>query len=120
MLDSNARHARPWTLVPQSLFGVWASSALQKGLEVVKRIVLVAAVVTALGFVGLPAARAEVCNNGAVKPGTGSSDWYECHSGAWRYYPPPTFDPNSGDGYGPNQPLPPLCIRFPDQYPCPQ
>ncbi|PVY32278.1 hypothetical protein C7458_10221 [Williamsia muralis] len=24
----------------------------------------------------------------------------------------------SGDGYGPNQPLPPLCVRFPDQYDC--
>ena len=33
--------------------------------------------------------------------------------------PIPTFDPNSGDGYGPNQKLPPLCARFPSDYgPC--
>ncbi|WFN94191.1 hypothetical protein [Gordonia sihwensis] len=33
--------------------------------------------------------------------------------------PPATFDPDSGDGYGPNQKLPPLCERFPDEYgPC--
>ena len=31
----------------------------------------------------------------------------------------PTFDPNSGDGYGPNQKLPPLCERFPQDFgPC--
>ncbi|MCF8605173.1 hypothetical protein L5I01_17605 [Gordonia sp. HY442] len=31
----------------------------------------------------------------------------------------PTFDPNSADGYGPNQKLPPLCERFPQDYgPC--
>ncbi|WP_165841685.1 hypothetical protein [Corynebacterium heidelbergense] len=24
----------------------------------------------------------------------------------------PTFDPNSADGYGPNQELPPPCLRF--------
>ncbi|WP_157226761.1 hypothetical protein [Gordonia soli] len=29
-----------------------------------------------------------------------------------------TPDPNSADGYGPGQPLPPLCVRFPDQYDC--
>lgn len=30
-----------------------------------------------------------------------------------------TFDPDSGDGYGPNQQLPPLCVRFPQDYgPC--
>jgi hypothetical protein len=41
-----------------------------------------------------------------------------CHGGAWLHVVP-TFDPNSADGYGPNQPLPPLCVRFPDQYTCP-
>lgn len=30
----------------------------------------------------------------------------------------PTFDPNSADGYGPSQELPPLCERFPGQYDC--
>lgn len=33
---------------------------------------------------------------------------------------PGSFVPGSGDGYGPNQVLPPLCVRFPDMYgPCP-
>jgi hypothetical protein len=36
-----------------------------------KRIVLVAAVVTAMTVAGVPAAHADACNNGAVKPGTG-------------------------------------------------
>jgi hypothetical protein len=84
-----------------------------------KQIVLAAAVVAALGLVGVPAARADVCNDGAVKRGTGSGDYYLCQSGAWLHIVP-TFDPNSADGYGPNQPLPPLCVRFADQYSCPQ
>lgn len=33
--------------------------------------------------------------------------------------PAPTFVPDSADGYGPSQELPPLCVRFPDAYgPC--
>lgn len=33
--------------------------------------------------------------------------------------PAPTFVPDSADGYGPGQELPPLCVRFPDTYgPC--
>jgi hypothetical protein len=53
----------------------------------------VAAVVTVLSIVGVPAAHADACNNGAVKPGASSSGWYECQGGAWQYHPPPTFDP---------------------------
>ena len=30
----------------------------------------------------------------------------------------PTFNPDSGDGYGPNQTLPPLCERIPDAEQC--
>lgn len=30
----------------------------------------------------------------------------------------PTLDPNSADGYGPDQALPPLCERFPGQFYC--
>lgn len=30
----------------------------------------------------------------------------------------PTFDPDSADGYGPNQELPPFCDRFPDHETC--
>ena len=44
------------------------------------------------------------------------------YSNTYNYVDPepiPTFDPNSGDGYGPNQKLPPLCARFPSDYgPC--
>jgi hypothetical protein len=29
----------------------------------------------------------------------------------WQYYPPPTFDPNSGDGIGPHQPI--AAIEYP-------
>lgn len=30
----------------------------------------------------------------------------------WRNNPRPTFDPDSADGYGPDQKLPPACLRF--------
>lgn len=30
----------------------------------------------------------------------------------------PTFDPNSADGYGPNQEIPPFCVRFPSDTQC--
>lgn len=30
----------------------------------------------------------------------------------------PTFDPNSADGYGPNQEIPPFCVRFPSNPQC--
>ncbi|MGF0130145.1 hypothetical protein ACQREA_09325 [Dietzia cinnamea] len=30
----------------------------------------------------------------------------------WRTHPRPTFDPNSADGYGPDQELPPACLRL--------
>ena len=84
-----------------------------------KQFVLAAALIAAMNLGGVPSvAQADVCHDGAVKPGSGSGDWYQCQGGVWQYYPPPTFDPNSGDGYGPNQPLPPACIRF--KQPCPQ
>lgn len=57
------------------------------------------------------------CNDGAVIPG-GNGSYSTCQGGQWVSVQP-TYDPNSGDGYGPNQPLPPLCVRFPDQYQCP-
>ncbi|MGO9031839.1 protein kinase domain-containing protein [Mycobacterium sp.] len=59
------------------------------------------------------------CNDGAIKPDGGGADgYYTCVGGQW-VLTVPTFDPDSADGYGPNQPLPPLCIRFPSQYSCP-
>ncbi|MDV8002785.1 hypothetical protein [Rhodococcus sp. IEGM 1408] len=30
----------------------------------------------------------------------------------WATHPKPTFDPDSADGYGPNQELPPACLRL--------
>lgn len=32
----------------------------------------------------------------------------------WRTHPTPTFDPDSADGYGPDQEIPPACLRFED------
>jgi hypothetical protein len=71
-----------------------------------------------MSLVGVPGvAGADVCHEGAVDPGN-AGDYSICQAGAWQHYPAPTFDPNSGDGYGPNQPLPPAFIRF--KQPCPQ
>lgn len=56
------------------------------------------------------------CEDGAVV-NEGGGNYSTCQNGSWTYVAP-TFDPDSGDGYGPNQPLPPLCVRFPDQYTC--
>jgi hypothetical protein len=81
------------------------------------RLVLVATVVTALGLLAPPSAVADMCHDGAVNRGS-AGDYSVCQGGAWQHYLAPTFDPNSGDGYGPNQPLPPACIRF--NQPCPQ
>jgi hypothetical protein len=50
--------------------------------------------------------------------GGSGGDYFLCRGGAWLHVVP-TFDPNSADGYGPNQPLPPFCVRFPYQYTCP-
>jgi hypothetical protein len=83
-----------------------------------KRIIFAAAVAAGLGLMGVPAAHAQACINGTVRRGGNSGDYYRCQGGAWLHVVP-TFDPNSADGYGPNQPLPPKCVRFPDQYTCP-
>lgn len=56
------------------------------------------------------------CNDGATV-NDGGGNYTTCENGQWRAVRP-THDPNSADGYGPNQPLPPLCVRFPDQYTC--
>ena len=82
---------------------------------------VVVAVASAIlsGFLSVPAvAHADACVNGTVKRGGSGGDYFLCQGGAWLHVVP-TFDPNSADGYGPNQPLPPLCVRFPDQYTCP-
>jgi hypothetical protein len=65
-----------------------------------------------------PASRADDCTNYSVKQGSpGHDDYYWCLGGSWHHVMP-YFDPNSADGYGPTQLVPPLCVRFPDQYDC--
>jgi hypothetical protein len=69
------------------------------------------------GSISIPAvAHADACVNGTVRRGGSGDDYFLCQGGAWLHVVP--THTNSGDGYG-NQPLPPLCVRFPDQYTCP-
>lgn len=56
------------------------------------------------------------CAAGEVR-NDGGGTYSTCLNGQWNHIEP-TFDPNSGDGYGPNQPLPPLCVRFLEQNQC--
>lgn len=56
------------------------------------------------------------CAVGEVR-NDGGGNYSTCVDSKWNRVTP-TFDPNSADGYGPNQPLPPKCVRFPDQYQC--
>jgi hypothetical protein len=78
-----------------------------------------AAAIVVVGLLCAPGVtRADGCVNGTVKRGGSGGDYFLCQSNAWLHFVP-TFDPNSADGYGSNQPLPPLCVRFPDQYTCP-
>jgi hypothetical protein len=75
--------------------------------------------VTLAAFLSVPVvAHAEACVNGTVQRGGSGGDYFLCQGGAWLHVVP-TLDPHSADGYGPNQPLPPKCARFPDQYNCP-
>jgi hypothetical protein len=77
------------------------------------------ATATAQLVVSAPLTQAASCNDGAVKPDGGGKDgYYTCVGGSW-VHTVPTFDPDSADGYGPHQKVPPLCIRFPAQYSCP-
>ena len=99
--------------VPQFAVGIDSLGIL----KAVKRVAVAVAVMAVLGLVRPPIAAANVCHEGAVNPGN-SGDYSICQGGAWQHYPAPTRDPNSGDGYGPNQPFPPACIRF--KTPCPQ
>jgi hypothetical protein len=65
------------------------------------------------GFLRFPAvADADACVNGTVKRGDSGGDYFLCQGSSWLHIVP-TFDPHSADGYGPSQPLPPLCVRFP-------
>lgn len=78
-----------------------------------------ASALVAGGLLLAPSAGADICNDGAVKPDGGGADgYYTCFGREW-IHTVPFHDPNSADGYGPNQTLPPICIRFPKNNPCP-
>ena len=69
------------------------------------------------GLLSVPAVvHANSCVNGTVQRAGSGDEYFLCQGGAWLHVVP--THTNSGDGYG-NQPLPPLCVRFPDQYTCP-
>ena len=91
-------------------------------MHITRRITAAAALAGAAavaGFLHIPAvAHADTCVNGTVQRGGSAGGYFLCQGGAWLHVVP-TFDPTSADGYGPNQPLPPKCVRFPDQYTCP-
>ncbi|WJR31919.1 hypothetical protein P3F83_15210 [Mycobacteroides immunogenum] len=81
--------------------------------------IIPASALVAGGLLLAPSAGADTCNDGAVmQDGARTDAYYLCTGGAWAHVVP-EFDAKSADGYGPEQPLPPLCIRFPGQYPCP-
>jgi len=85
---------------------------------VMRAIVGATACVIVAGFLSVPVVgRADACVNGTVRRGGSGDDYFLCQGGAWLHIVPTHI--NSGDGYGPNQRLPPLCVRFPDQYTCP-
>ncbi len=78
-----------------------------------------------MGFLSLPAvAHADACVNGTVKRGGSGGDYFLCQGGAWLHVVP-TFDPNSADGYGPNQPAAVVCevsgpVHVPDRWASPR
>ena len=86
-------------------------------------------VLVAVAFPAVAPAHADpttVCYHGDVArgtPGDGVPDWWLCMgdesrmtAGVWQHIVP-FFDPNSADGYGGMQLMPPLCVRFPQDYP---
>lgn len=86
----------------RTLAGIFSASALVAG-----------------GLLLAPSASADTCNDGAIKPDGGGADgYYTCFGREW-IHTVPFHDPNSADGYGPNQTLPPICIRMPKDNPCP-
>ncbi|SKH54975.1 putative secreted protein [Mycobacteroides abscessus subsp. massiliense] len=81
--------------------------------------IIPASALVAGGLLLAPSAGADTCNDGAVKPDGGGADgYYTCFGREW-IHTVPFHDPNSADGYGPNQTLPPICIRMPKDNPCP-
>jgi hypothetical protein len=77
-----------------------------------RAVVVAVASVIVSGFLGVPAvAHADTCINGTVRRGASDGDYFLCQDRGWLHVLP-TFD-------GPNQPLSPTCMRFPDKYMCP-
>jgi len=65
-------------------------------------------------YLSVPAvAHADPCVNGTVRGGSGG-DVFLCQDRGWLH-----VVPNGANGYGPDQPLPPTCARFPDKSMCP-
>jgi hypothetical protein len=80
-----------------------------------RAVVVAVASVIVSGFLSVPAvAHADACVNGTVRGGGSGGDVFLCQGRGWLH-----VVPNGADGYGPNQPLPPTCARFPDKYMCP-
>ncbi len=83
-----------------------------------RAVVVAVASVIVSGFLSVPTvAHADSCINGTVRPGGSGGDVFLCQDRGWLHVV--QTGPNSADGYGPNQPLPPTCVRFPDKYMCP-
>jgi hypothetical protein len=80
-----------------------------------RAVVVAVSSVIVLVFPSVPAvAHADTCVNGTVRRGGSGGDVFLCQDRGWLH-----VVPNYADGYGPNQPLPPTCARFPDKYMCP-
>lgn len=93
-----------------------------------KHIPFTAALIVAALAVAAPvqADPTPVCYHGDVARGTpddGVLDWWLCmgnesrlQPGTWQHIVP-FFDPNSADGFGGMQLMPPPCVRFPQNSP---
>jgi hypothetical protein len=76
-----------------------------------RAVVLAVASAIVSGLLNVPAvAHADPCVNGTIRGGAGS-DYFLCQDRGWLHVIP-TVD-------GPNQPMAPSCLRFPDKYMCP-
>ena len=78
-----------------------------------RAVVVAVASVIVSGYLSLPVAQADACVNGTVVRGGPGGDVFMCQDRGWLH-----VVPTGADGYGPNEPLPPTCVRFPDKYMC--
>jgi hypothetical protein len=90
---------------------VYQAGRLDYRQSVMRTVVVAVASMIASGFLSVPAvAGADPCVNGTVRGGSGN-DYFLCQDRGWLHVLPTVN--------GPNQPLPPGCVRFPDKYMCP-